>query len=192
PAGGVAIGHESDRPLCDEVADLRCGTPSMAAAAVVPDRAALASRLDGLLSLAGREVDDRTATAHRSLSAVEPAAALTTALATASARLSAGGRRFRDAHPRRALDECGRRLAAADWRRPTGEVLGRAAGRLEAGRRHLAALAPTRVLARGYAVVTGPDGTVVRDAASLEPGARLDIRVAAGRLGARVEDVRRG
>ncbi|HLH46913.1 MAG TPA: exodeoxyribonuclease VII large subunit, partial [Acidimicrobiales bacterium] len=115
-----AIGHESDRPLCDELADLRCGTPSMAAAAVVPDRAALAARLDSLLSLAGREVDDRTATAHRSLSAVEPGAALTTALAAASARLGAGGRRFRDAHPRRALDECGRRLAAADWRRPTG------------------------------------------------------------------------
>ena len=33
-----AIGHESDRPLCDEVADLRCGTPSIAAHAVVPDR----------------------------------------------------------------------------------------------------------------------------------------------------------
>jgi exodeoxyribonuclease VII large subunit len=36
-----AIGHEGDRPLCDDVADLRCGTPSLAASAVVPDRSAL-------------------------------------------------------------------------------------------------------------------------------------------------------
>ncbi|MGH9075042.1 MAG: exodeoxyribonuclease VII large subunit, partial [Acidimicrobiales bacterium] len=36
-----AIGHDRDRPLCDEVADLRCGTPSLAATAVVPDRAVL-------------------------------------------------------------------------------------------------------------------------------------------------------
>ena len=37
-----AIGHEADRPLCDEVADLRCGTPSLAATATIPDRDATA------------------------------------------------------------------------------------------------------------------------------------------------------
>lgn len=47
-----AIGHESDRPLCDEVADLRCGTPSIAAHAVVPDRGQLEDELAGLLGLA--------------------------------------------------------------------------------------------------------------------------------------------
>src|SRR5207247_9071158 len=45
-----AVGHEGDRPLCDEVADLRCGTPSIAAAAVVPDRAALDATIDRLLA----------------------------------------------------------------------------------------------------------------------------------------------
>ncbi|HEX2849153.1 MAG TPA: exodeoxyribonuclease VII large subunit, partial [Acidimicrobiales bacterium] len=49
-----AIGHEQDRPLCDEVADLRCGTPSLAAAAVVPDLARLTADLD---ALAGRASD---------------------------------------------------------------------------------------------------------------------------------------
>ena len=39
-----AIGHEGDRPLCDEVADLRCGTPSIAAAAVVPSKLELERR----------------------------------------------------------------------------------------------------------------------------------------------------
>jgi len=55
-----AIGHEGDRPLCDDVADLRCGTPSLAAAAVVPDRAAL------LAELAGWRDQARTAVLRRS------------------------------------------------------------------------------------------------------------------------------
>ena len=41
-----AIGHDGDRPLSDEVADLRAGTPSIAAAMVVPERAVLGARLD--------------------------------------------------------------------------------------------------------------------------------------------------
>ena len=48
-----AIGHESDRPLCDEVADLRFGTPSIAAHAVVPDRRKAGGRTAG--SGRGRE-----------------------------------------------------------------------------------------------------------------------------------------
>src|SRR5437660_5560252 len=47
----TAIGHEGDRPLCDEVADLRCGTPSLAAAAVVPSRVELEGEIDRLLAV---------------------------------------------------------------------------------------------------------------------------------------------
>ena len=49
-----AIGHESDRPLCDEVSDLRCGTPSIAAHRVVPDRDQLEGELEGLIEAAAR------------------------------------------------------------------------------------------------------------------------------------------
>ena len=56
-----AIGHEADRPLLDEVADLRASTPTDAAKRVVPDvsdelnrvqqaRARLSTRLTGILS----------------------------------------------------------------------------------------------------------------------------------------------
>ena len=54
-----AIGHESDRPLCDEVADQRFGTPSMAAHAVVPDREGLREDLVRLLAIASRSVRSR-------------------------------------------------------------------------------------------------------------------------------------
>ncbi|MHB1535112.1 MAG: exodeoxyribonuclease VII large subunit, partial [Acidimicrobiales bacterium] len=76
-----------------------------------------------------------------------------------------------------------------DWRRPAGEALGRAAGRLEADGRHLRALSPARTLERGYAVVTGPAGGVLRSAGAVSVGDRIDVRLAEGRLGARVEEV---
>jgi exodeoxyribonuclease VII large subunit len=188
-----AIGHEGDRPLCDEVADHRCGTPSIAAAAVVPDREALGLRLDGLVELAGRSLEERVARGVQALGALVPSRSLDRAMEAAAGTLAAGGRRLADVDPSRRVLECRRRLDAVDWRRPTGEILGRAAGRLEAGRRHLGALDPQRVLARGYAVVTGPDGAVVRRAASVRVGDRLGVRLAEGHLGVVVEEVgRRG
>ena len=57
-------------------------------------------------------------------------------------------------------------------------------------RRHLDALSPARVLERGFAVVRSPDGSVVRDASAVAVGSAVDVRLAAGSLTARVEDVR--
>jgi exodeoxyribonuclease VII large subunit len=181
-----AIGHHGDRPLCDEVADLRCATPSLAASAVVPDRLALHGLLDAGRRQAAAAVHESVARAGRHLAAVDTGRALDAGVTTAAARLTTSGRRLRDAHPRRPLEVCRRRLAALDWRRPTGEILGRAAGRLDAGRRHLSALDPHRVLERGFAVATGPDGTVIRSAASVHPGDEVTVRVAIGSFGARV------
>ena len=51
------------------------------------------------------------------------------------------------------------------------------------------ALSPAATLERGYAIVTRADGAVVRDAATVKTGDRLNIRVATGRLQAeRIED----
>jgi exodeoxyribonuclease VII large subunit len=181
-----AIGHHGDRPLCDEVADLRCPTPSIAAGAVVPDRLGLDGRIDADLQRAAGALGERLATAGRALAAVDTARALDAGMVAAVTRLETSARRWRDAHPRRQLEACRHRLAATDWRRPTGELLGRAAGRLEAGRRHLSALDPQRVLERGFAVATGPDGTVVRSAAAVAPGDEVAVRVAVGSFRARV------
>jgi exodeoxyribonuclease VII large subunit len=53
----------------------------------------------------------------------------------------------------------------------------------------LAALSPRATLERGYAIVRAGEG-VLRDAASVAVGARIDIELERGALGARVEDVR--
>ena len=53
----------------------------------------------------------------------------------------------------------------------------------------LQALSPRATLARGYAIVRA-DGAVVRDAGTVPLGSPIDVELAAGGLGARVEEVR--
>jgi exodeoxyribonuclease VII large subunit len=184
-----AIGHEGDRPLCDEVADLRCGTPSIAAAAVVPHREELAGRLDRCLVSAGTSLAARFGESERRVGSMDPRRALGASVDRAASRLEHGGRRLGDCHPSRRLRACQQQLGGIDWRRPIGEVLGRAQGRLAADRRHLEALSPRRTLERGYAVVSGPGGSVLRRAEDVKPGDRIHVDLAEGALSASVTDV---
>jgi exodeoxyribonuclease VII large subunit len=163
-----AVGHEGDRPLCDLVADLRCGTPSLAASAVVPSKAELEAALDALLAEATFLLDRRAAVAAERLSRIDPPAALAAGLRTAHQRHERAGSRLTLVHPARRVT----------W----------AADKLAAVRRHVDALSPGRVLERGYAVVRDADGRVVRSADAVAPGAALDIELATGRLDARVEE----
>lgn len=165
-----AIGHDGDRPLCDEVADVRCGTPSIAAARVVPDRARLHADLDRALANAFDATARRVETAASRLARVDRRAALVAGVDAARRRVDAAGERLALVHPANRL---------ADARR-----------RLDAGHAQMEALSPVRVLERGYAVVRRrDDGTVVRRAADLAPGDRVHVELAEGAAGAVVEDV---
>ncbi len=53
----------------------------------------------------------------------------------------------------------------------------------------LRALSPRATLARGYAIVRSQDG-IVREAAALAPGEQVDVELAEGGFGARVEETR--
>jgi exodeoxyribonuclease VII large subunit len=185
-----AIGHDSDRPLCDEVADLRCGTPSIAAAAVIPDRASLQQELDGALAWAGRETAAAAQRAHHRLTSADASAALGPVVRRAHDRVDFAGRQLRHAHPRLQLGRCAARLATAGWRLPMGRRLGEAAGRLQSERRHLEALSPGAVLARGYAVARLASGEVLRRAEQASVGDEVTVQVAAGALLTRVAEVR--
>ncbi len=186
-----AIGHEGDKPLCDEVADLRCGTPSIAAAAVVPDRAGLVAALDGRLARAASLLVGELRGAVRRWEAVQPRRALGQGVERGANRLDRSAGRLETLHPQRRLADCRARLRAPDWRRPTWEALSRAEGRLSADLRHLHVLSPARTLDRGYAVVTGPDGAVVRRAEALHVGDPITVRLAVGQIGAAVTNVER-
>jgi exodeoxyribonuclease VII large subunit len=100
---------------------------------------------------------------------------------------------------RAALARCARGTLERDAERllRTHERLGRAPrlalerkrSSLEAAAGRLRALSPRSTLARGYAIVRAGDA-IVRSAAAVEPGARVDVELAEGGFGARVEETR--
>ena len=204
-----AIGHDGDRPLCDEVADLRCATPSLAGAAVVPERRALLAALDAGGQRRAAAATRMVEAAARRLAGVEIARAARGRLSAADGRLGRGGDKLALLHPRRQAAESVRRLAgldgrspvrrrleramadlsALDGRRPMRQRVSTAAERLDADGRHLGALSPLRVLERGYAVVRLGDGTVVRQASQVGAGQGVHVQLARGALVARVEEV---
>lgn len=166
-----AIGHEQDVPLVDLVADVRAGTPSLAAKLVVPDHAAEAAALDALLARGA------TGLAHGAARARERLASLAARPAFADPSTWISVRRQTLVLQRDYLD---RYPAARVDRERTG---------LTAARDRLRLLGPAATLERGYAVVLDEDGRVVRDSADTAAGRRVAVRLARGRLAARVEEV---
>ena len=168
-----AIGHEEDRPLCDEVADLRCGTPSLAATAVIPDRDLMWADLDGWLARVEMACDGVLDRAGRRLADLDPARALDERAAAARHRLSRTADAVAHSHPRAALTRAHLRLGSLERERE--------------------ALSPVRVLERGYAIVRPvAGGAAVRRAAEISQGDRVKVTLARGSLLASVEEVTDG
>lgn len=74
-------------------------------------------------------------------------------------------------------------------RRAPALLVERRRGRLDALGGKLAALSPAATVGRGYAIVRR-EGAIVRAAAGIAAGDRVDVELAAGGFGARVEEVR--
>ena len=104
-------------------------------------------------------------------------------LARSRERLGAGTGRLLD-RDRARLGRSRDRLATA----PALYVERRRAG-LDRAAARLQALSPRATLARGYAIVRSAD-SVVREAATVAAGSSIQIELAQGALGARVEEVR--
>jgi exodeoxyribonuclease VII large subunit len=164
-----AIGHEQDAPLVDLAADVRAGTPSLAARAVVPDHAAVSADLSALLARAARALESGAERARRGLEALATRPALRDPAAAIALR-------------RGAIDALGAELDRLPrWR------LERERARLDGARDRLRLLGPAATLDRGYAIVRDADGAILRDAAAAEPGDAIAVVLARGRLAARVE-----
>jgi exodeoxyribonuclease VII large subunit len=164
-----AIGHESDAPLVDYVADLRASTPTDAAKRIVPDLAE-EQRLIG-------QARHRLDRAVRGL------------LDRESQRVDALRSRPVLARPEVMLDQRAADTGALRDRagRCLDHRLGTATGDLRQTVARLRALSPAATLHRGYAIVRRADGQVVRAAGEATGGDRLRIRLAEGELAATVD-----
>jgi exodeoxyribonuclease VII large subunit len=161
-----AVGHEVDVSLCDLAADFRAATPTAAAEAMVPVRADLLAEVDTAVHRL------RTAM-HRRLAALRLG-------------VDAAGGRLR--HPAARVAELRQRAdRVADRLEKTLRLrTERSARRLAALASALDALSPLAVLQRGYSLAASPGGRVVRDAAQLTVGERIELRFRRGRAGADV------
>jgi exodeoxyribonuclease VII large subunit len=209
-----AVGHEVDVTIADFVADLRAPTPSAAAEMVVAAKDDFCSRIDRLTgrlrAAAQGDLQRRRHAVHvlssrRGLAGFpgrlalrgRHAAELTHDVRNAvRASLQGRARTYRSLRQRLEQRDLARHLASMRGRLTgaTGRLTG-AAGRTRhradtrfralAGR--LANLSPLAVLGRGYAVCWNADQTaIIRSAASVSPGDRVRVTLAAGEIEALV------
>jgi exodeoxyribonuclease VII large subunit len=166
-----AVGHETDAPLVDYVADVRASTPTDAAKRVVPDLAEesrLLVQATGRLRRAMYQLIDREQ--HR-LDALRTRPALAKPHAVLDALAA-------DVH---GLRERGSRCLR--------HRLDRADDALRHTTARLRALSPAATLQRGYAIVQRADGAVLRAPDEVATGEPLRVRLAGGELTATVTDV---
>jgi exodeoxyribonuclease VII large subunit len=164
-----AVGHEQDTPLCDLAADVRASTPTAAGKLVVPELGQVCGRLDRSREALGRCVR-RT-------------------LERDGQRLEQAAKRLRAA-PVRALEQEGLRAdrALERLRRAPALAVERKRAALERTAAQLAALSPSATLSRGYAIVRTED-KVVSSSRQVAAGTHVEVTLAEGGFGARVEDV---
>jgi exodeoxyribonuclease VII large subunit len=111
-----AIGHNSDTPLCDLVADLRAATPTAAGELVLPERATLVARVDRTRSVLLRRVQNELRHERQALERFAVHSPLASAERFFGPRvqtLDAIGRDLR-AHVERRVRERGERLVRAE------------------------------------------------------------------------------
>jgi exodeoxyribonuclease VII large subunit len=163
-----AIGHETDTPLLDLVADYRASTPTDAAKRIVPDVAEERRRLV--------QARERTlAAVHRTLRReTERLAALRSRPALSAPHT------LIDRHQSELAHRLDRLHQALDAR------LLRDSSALERLAAQVTALSPAATLARGYAVVQRENGEVVRRPDAVTAGEQVHLKLAEGEIGARI------
>jgi exodeoxyribonuclease VII large subunit len=161
-----AIGHEKDSPLLDLVADVRASTPTDAARKVVPDMAEQRRLVADLRTRADRATRQRI---EQNISWLDALRARPV-LADPNVLLDVPQQRTEQLRDRS--------------RRCLSHALDRAQDEVVYSRAQVRSLSPAATLDRGYAVVRMADGSVVRDAQTVDVGATLRINVSIGEFSA--------
>ncbi len=165
-----AVGHEPDVTIADFVADKRASTPSNAAELAVPERRDLIKHLQSAEAAMTKSVLASLEKATARLDNVSQKRVMQDPMATIDDR-------------RLHLDNVQQRMGLTAQRKVSAQMQRFA---------HLAAsldaLSPLKVLGRGFAMAQTEDGTVLRSAAQVQVGEKIEVRLGEGTLGCTVDD----
>ncbi len=180
-----AVGHETDFTLCDFAADVRAGTPSIAAEIVVPDKMKLLKQVEDLASRLRRaplHMGETLAQRVDHLS-LRLAAALRDCSVRTGNRIDILSRRLVPSL-KEALLRSEARIVQADQRLVSSmnAAVAAAGQRLAAERAKLALLDPSNPLKRGYSLTIDGAGRIVRRARDVRPGDELVTRLSDGEI----------
>jgi len=180
-----AVGHETDTTLCDFAADRRAPTPTAAAEMAVPVRADLSTQLAELALRKRRAVLRPLQLGRERLAArAERLPAPQALLSPQVQKLDELSDRFRRAVGDRTMIARGelQRVAARLSLPLLGARLAAARGRLDGLARLFVSLDPDKVLARGYARVSGPGGRTLTTRSAAGREAALTVHFQDGDL----------
>jgi len=166
----TGVGHETDFTIADFAADLRAPTPTAAAELATPNRDDLRASLADQAGRLSRTIQAVLSNQRWELSSLQN-------------RLQLRSPQARLRTDRQRLDELARRaeitvLHSLELRHT----------RLTGLDQRLGSLSPLAVLGRGFAVVSHPDGQVVRSVHQIHPDDELNVRVSDGQFHARALD----
>ena len=159
-----AIGHENDRPIIDDVSDLRASTPTDAAKRVVPDvveeRRKIKESITRMVNIIG------TFVAHQ---------------VTLIQQIRQNPL-LKDPHAYLAQRSDDLVRAISDLRDEMDSRLEKQATELVNKRNLLRSLSPQSTLDRGYAVVRDASGQVITDPKAVSSGLELEVTLAKGEI----------
>ena len=165
-----AIGHEADRPLLDEVADLRASTPTDAAKRVVPDVAEELARVQQARASLRLRITQRIAAELDKLEQLRTRPVLSSSGWIVDSR----------------AEELSRYISRS--RELMDRVLEKSHTRLAELTSQLRALSPLRTLSRGYAIAQLADGTLLRSVTNAPAGTALTLTLEDGKITATATD----
>jgi len=210
-----AVGHETDFTILDFVADVRAATPSAAAEMVIRSRQDVEQQVERVSARLEKAMRYRLLEGRQNLTELAKHGAFgkimelirrreqrvdELAFRLAQAERSALERKRRSfealsatvrhydlrrvlAGMRRELEARSEAMAGA-----ARNLLLQRRGRLERIQAALEALSPVAILERGYALVFDEGGRLIKDAAQVNRGQKIEARLAKGRVRARVEE----
>ena len=167
-----AIGHESDSPILDLVADVRASTPTDAAKRVVPDVADELARIGQVRQRLGAAIVGRVSREQEWLRSTRSRPVLADPTASFAVRYD--------------------QLAALRHRagRAISATIDRERHSVEHQLAQIRAMSPKATLERGYSILVGPDGDALSSVGTVDAGDDLLAYLADGQLVVEVREIR--